>query len=193
MTRVRELIRQIHLWCGLLLCVPLVLIGLTGSLLVFEDELRTLFAPRTHAGEPHSVDGIIAAARAVAPDGMVPTNYAAPSAPGLPATVRLSPPGRQSGPGEALRVDVDPVTLAATSNPSEGFLRQVFYLHSTLLMRNREGRQLVGCFGVAMLVLAVSGLVNWWPRRGKWRTAFIVSPTARGYRLWRELHGMAGI
>jgi len=193
MIRPRELIRQIHLWIGSLLCVPLILIGLTGSVLVFEDELRGLLAPRVQPGEPHAVGEIVAAARAAAPDGMVSSSYAASPAPGLPATVRLSPPGRQSGPAEALRVDVDPVTLAAVANPSEGFLRQVFYLHSTLLMKNREGRQLAGWFGVAMLVLAVSGLVNWWPRRGKWRAAFTVSPTSRSYRLWRELHGAAGI
>jgi uncharacterized iron-regulated membrane protein len=190
---IRQLIGQIHLWIGLLLCVPLVLIGLTGSILVFEDELHAAFAPRVQPGEPHSAGEIIAAARVVAPDGMVPSSYAAPQASGLPATVRLSPPGRQSGPAEALRVDVDPVTLAAVPNPSEGFLRQVFYLHSTLLMKDREGRQLAGWFGVAMLVMAASGLVNWWPRRANWRAAFAVSPTAQGYRLWRELHGMAGI
>jgi uncharacterized iron-regulated membrane protein len=193
MIRTRELIRQVHLWIGLLLCIPLVLIGLTGSILVFEDELHAAFTPRVQPGEPHPVSEIIAAARAAAPDAMVPSSYMASAAPGLPVTVRLSPPGRQSSPAEALRVDVDPVTLAAVANPSEGFLRQVFYLHSTLLMKTREGRQMAGWFGVAMLVLAVSGLVNWWPRRGKWRTAFTVSPTAQGYRLWRELHGMAGI
>jgi uncharacterized iron-regulated membrane protein len=60
-------------------------------------------------------------------------------------------------------------------------------------MKNREGRQVVGWFGVAMLVMGASGLVNWWPRRAGWRAAFTVSRSAAGYRLWRELHGMAGI
>ena len=191
----RRLIGQIHLWTGLVLCVPLVLIGLTGSILVFEDELRAAFAPSAQAqlGEARAVGEIIAAARAVAPAGFMPSSYVAPPAPGRLATVRLLPSGRQAGLGEGARVDVDPVSLVASTNASDDFLRQVFFLHSTLLMKTREGRQIVGWLGVAMLVMAVSGLVNWWPRRGAWRAAFRVSGEARGFRLWRELHGMVGI
>ena len=36
----RRIIGKIHLWVGLALCLPLVIIGLTGSVLVFEDELQ---------------------------------------------------------------------------------------------------------------------------------------------------------
>jgi uncharacterized iron-regulated membrane protein len=191
----RRLVGQIHLWTGLLCCVPFVLIGLTGSILVFEDELRAAFAPVAQAqpGEAHAAGAIIAAARAVAPQDYVPAVYIAAPAPGRLASVRLAPAGGRAGPGEAVRVDVDPVSLAAYPNSSEDFLRQVFFLHSTLLMKNREGRVVVGWFGVGMLVMAVSGLVNWWPRRAGWRAAFSVSRRSQGYRLWRELHGAAGI
>ena len=60
-------------------------------------------------------------------------------------------------------------------------------------MKNREGRQLVGWLGLAMLVMGVSGLTNWWPRRGQWRGAFSISKQTHGFRLYRELHGAAGI
>ncbi len=46
---------------------------------------------------------------------------------------------------------------AAYPNASDDFLRQVFFLHSTPLMKNREGRQLVGCCNV-MLIMATSAL-----------------------------------
>jgi uncharacterized iron-regulated membrane protein len=190
---IRRLVGQIHLWLGLALCVPVVMIGLTGSLLVFQDELRGLFAPRAQPGEPRTVGEIVAAARAAAPAGFVPSSYAAPQAPGLLAMVRLSPAGRTTGAGEGARVDVDPVSLATYPNPSDDFVRQILFLHSTLLTKAREGREIVGWLGVAMLVMALSGLVNWWPRRGAWRAAFSVSPSATGYRLWREVHGAAGI
>ena len=39
------IVAQLHLWIGLVLCLPLVMLGLTGSILVFEDELEALFAP----------------------------------------------------------------------------------------------------------------------------------------------------
>lgn len=191
----RRLIGQIHLWTGLLCCVPLVVIGLTGSILVFEDELRAAFAPAAagQPGLPHPPGEIIAAAQAAAPKGYIPSAYIAAPAPGRLASVRLALAGGRGGPGEGMRVDIDPVSLAAYPDRPSDFLRQVFFLHSTLLMKSRDGRVVVGWFGVAMLVMALSGLVNWWPRRAYWRAAIGVSRTARGSRLWRELHGAAGI
>ncbi len=92
-----------------------------------------------------------------------------------------------------VRIRVDPVSLETIPEKPTDILRQIFFLHSTLLMKNREGRQLVGWLGLAMLVMGVSGLTNWWPRRGQWRGAFSISKQAYGFRLHRELHGAAGI
>ena len=66
-------------------------------------------------------------------------------------------------------------------------------LHGNFLM-GRDGRSLVvGWLGVAMLILGLSGLVLWWPRRGQWKYAFFVRPTAQGLRFHRELHAATGI
>ena len=191
---IRRILAQIHLWLGLILCLPLVLLGLTGSVLVFEDELREAFAPPLAAspGEARPVADMIAAARNAAPEGYVPLSYGAPPLPGRLAWVRLGPPRRAPGP-DAVRVEVDPVTLQTYPDQQAGLLRQVFFLHANLLVKNREGRQLVGGLGVVMLAMGLSGLVNWWPRRGQWRRSFGVSRAAGGVRLHREMHGMAGI
>jgi uncharacterized iron-regulated membrane protein len=194
---IRRLIGQIHLWTGLVLCIPFVLLGLTGSILVFQDELNQAFGSAARhvapGGAARPTSDIIAAARAVAPVGFVPIAYAAPTAAGELASVRLAPPGR-SGPGtDVVRIKVDPVSLETIPEPQDGLLRQIFFLHSTLLMKNREGRQLIGWLGVVMLVMGISGLVNWWPRRSQWRSAFSVSKQARGFQLHRQLHGAAGI
>ena len=194
-TTTRRLVGQLHLWVGLVLCLPLVMLGLTGSILVYEDELRGLIAaprPAAAAGTPRAIDEIVAAARSAGPAGYAGLSYAAPNKSDGLAAVRLAPSGRSAGAGR-LRIDVDPVSLDTFSNPETGFFRQVFFLHSTLLLRNREGRQLVGWFGGAMLVMGFSGLVNWWPRRGGWRAGFAVARGASGFRLHRDLHGAAGI
>lgn len=203
----RRIVRQLHLWLGLILCIPLLLLGLTGSILVFQDELGSAFSsrPAMPSGEPKPVSAIIAAAQGAAPAGAVFQGYAA-GPPGEPATVRFSRPRNGSaggeapamGPGDGIRISVDPVSLATSKDESEGFLRQVANLHTSLLMRNRDGRQLVGWLGVVMLIMGISGLVNWFPRRyqwrnGSWRTAFTVRRGANGYRFNRELHGAAGI
>ena len=57
----------------------------------------------------------------------------------------------------------------------------------------RDGRTFVGWLGVAMLVLGLTGLVLWWPKRGQWKYAFFVRRTATGLRFHRELHAATGI
>ena len=190
----RQIVGKIHLWVGVALCVPLVIIGLTGSVLVFEDELQGATTGRAAAsGVARPVAEIVAAARTAAPAGYVPATYVAPAEPGAKASVRLLPPQRDASGFDAIRVRVDPVTLATTIDRQDGVLRQIFFLHSTLLLKSREGRQLVGWLGVAMLAMGTSGLINWWPRRGQWGSAFAMNRRAQGFRLHRELHGATGI
>ena len=70
----RRIIGQLHLWIGLALCIPLVLLGLTGSVLVFEDELRGTAADRDAAGPDRRVrrPRLSPRPRAVAPAGLHP-------------------------------------------------------------------------------------------------------------------------
>jgi len=190
----------LHLWVGLALCAPLILLGLSGSVLVFEDELRGLFDPLSHraptAGTSRSVAEIVSAARAAAPDGFVPVFYATPAGGDGLASVRLAPASRAApGPGaNPIRVRVDPVTLQAFPDPEAGdLLRWIAALHSNALISGGDGRTIVGWLGVAMLALGVSGLVNWWPRPGRWRRAFSIRRGARGLLLHRDLHATVGI
>ncbi len=86
-------LQNIHLWVGLILCLPLVLLGITGSILVVEDELRGLTGDTpTQAmaqGPLQPVSAILAAARAAAPAGTQPGFLILPEEPGRPAVVRL--------------------------------------------------------------------------------------------------------
>lgn len=215
-------LQNIHLWVGLILCLPLVLLGITGSILVVEDEIRGLTgdtpAQATAEGSLQPVSAILAAARAAAPAGTQPGFLILPEEPGHPAVVRLvaargGERGGQQGAPQAAQggapqggppqgpmgmLRIDPVSLAVVGDAtpaqaSGGFLRTVHILHGNLLIRDRVGREIVGWLGVAMLVLGVSGLVLWWPRPGRWKAAFTVKAGARGVRLHRDLHGAVGI
>ena len=187
----RKVLRLAHLWLGLILCIPLVLIGLTGTILTFDRAFEA--HPVLAAGEAHGATEIVAAAAKAAPAGQVPSFFIPPAEPGAAATVRFSQPGK-GGPARGAMISVDPVSLAVldTAGPG-GFLRQVHMLHANLLIGTREGRSVVGWLGVVMLAMGISGLVIWWPRPGRWRAAFAVARTARGVRLHRELHGAVGI
>jgi uncharacterized iron-regulated membrane protein len=73
---------QIHLWGGILLCLYCVLIGVSGSLLVFEDALGRLSYPhlmgpdrRGNSAPSSSLDTISDTIRAAAPGWDLTTLY----------------------------------------------------------------------------------------------------------------------
>jgi len=189
---IRDLLHTIHLWIGVVLCVPLFLLGITGSILVFEHEIEDWFEPRLAASSaqaPRPVDEIVTAARAAVPKGYAPMFFMAAS-PGQFAEVRM----RGGASGATMRVLIDPGSLAIASvrDSSTGAIRTISQLHSNLLMRDRNGRQIIGWLGVAMLVLGTSGLIMWWPHPGRWRAVFRFQRGLRGPLLLRELHRTAG-
>jgi uncharacterized iron-regulated membrane protein len=192
-------LRQIHLWIALVLCLPLAVLGATGSILVFRHEFGKLLEPPprliVQTGKPHTVAEMIAAVRARIDQELTPVLYEAPDAPEQPATLRFVALGGAAQGPRIINVMVDPVSLDFVTwhyDAFPGFLRVIVRLHGNLLM-GRAGRVYVGWLGLAMLMLGISGLVLWWPGRNRWRAAFLVRRGARGLRLYRDLHGAIGI
>lgn len=196
---IRDMLFQVHLWTGLILGVVFVLLGISGSVLVFRDELGELFAPVPHVqseGVALPASLIIAAANAAMPDKRAVQISLADGA-HEPAIVRMSDAARGNGPRSrgGTNVFVDPVTAQILGTAKAGMsplVRVAHDMHGSLFM-GRAGRVTVGWLGVLMLVIGVTGLVIWWPKVAVWKRAFIVRRRARGYSLYRELHGATGI
>jgi len=198
-TTLRDVLFQVHLWVGLIFCIPFVVLGLTGSYLVYDQDFVTPPMAQTE-GVFASPEAIFAAAER---PGFRSASLTMPEALGEPAIVRLanieaSQSGAQRGgpPGRGFtQVYIDPVSLAplgdaAGRNAVSDFMHR---LHGNLFIGGREGRSVVGWLGVGMTLLGLTGLVLWWPRRRALRNAFLVRKGARGYPLHRQLHGAAGI
>jgi uncharacterized iron-regulated membrane protein len=160
-------LRRLHLILGGVLSIPLAVIGLSGSILMFEPQLQPGrdFAPAS-GGPAQSFAALVDAARAVAPKDFVPRTIFAPVAAGDLATLRFSDP-RHPGPG-GVEVYLDPSTLAVRGivKPGEGWLREIFFLHANAGTRDRNGREIGGWIGVVMCVLAVTGIMIQFPLGG---------------------------
>ena len=104
--------------------------------------------------------------------------------------------GVQGQRGGQLQVLVDPVSLAVlATRQTSAVYRWVHLLHEHLLMPGYSGRSIIGCCGIGLFLLGLSGVVLWWPAAGlprRWVAAITVRKKARGARLQRELHGAAG-
>ncbi|MFO1084871.1 MAG: PepSY-associated TM helix domain-containing protein [Reyranellaceae bacterium] len=95
---VRYWLQQIHLWVGLILLLPLVMMGITGAVLVYAHDIEHLLGQgephATTVGEWRSPVELIEAARAASREpGRVPIAIRWPIEVGEPAAVRLSRPG----------------------------------------------------------------------------------------------------
>jgi uncharacterized iron-regulated membrane protein len=185
----------VHLWLALILFVPIVVIGISGSaLLVQSHYLNRSFPTATAAGSQQTIVRAIEAARAAGPQDARLGRVDLSVRDGEPVRVQLQPPGRGV---RAVRVYVDPVSLEVLGTrevvPRGQALGFLINIHSFLMMRSYIGVKVVGALGVAMILMGISGLVLWWPKKGQWRRAFLVRRGARGLSLYVDLHHAAGI
>jgi uncharacterized iron-regulated membrane protein len=77
---------------------------------------------------------------------------------------------------------------------SASFVNTVHQLHEFLLLRDHNGREIVGWVGVILMALALTGLWTWWPRgETSWREALTLIRRRPFVRLNLDLHQVAGI
>jgi len=216
---IRHTLFTVHMWVGLILGILLAALGLSGSLLVYDEAVADFLAPPPRAvtaGTPLPLSMLAGIARdAAASQGVEggQLQFILPERKTDALIVRfggLSPMGnvpRAGGERRAegserparprqLQVYLDPVSgevLGSRAFAQPPLLTFAHQLHGNFLMSRETGRPMVGWLGVAMCLLGISGLVLWWPKRGQWKYAFKVRRTATGLRFHRELHAATGI
>ena len=190
----RRFLQTIHRWVGLILAIPIILIGLSGSALLVQREILRLSIPAATAiGQSQSIARIVAAAQSAEPN-LRANSVELPTARGRPAVVQFQISNR---PPRAMEVYVDPVSLKVLGSSEiirRGPVRDVLVtIHEYLMFPGHIGLPLVGWMAVAMTFMGLSGLILWWPRQGRWLSAFLVRRGARGLRFHLDLHHAAGI
>ncbi|KHL25486.1 hypothetical protein PK98_01990 [Croceibacterium mercuriale] len=203
--RLRQIVRKFHLWLGLTAGLLFVLLGLTGSALVFYVELDDTLHPIAR-NEPASPapgwespvwDTALATGRAHYPYGggswnLEVTHHGGP----IPARYYYPADGAQHGSHHGAGRDMVWFSADGTrilrSQPWGGYLMSWLYrLHMDLLLGD-PGMQIVGWAGVVILLLLLSGIAAWWPR-GSWRKALAFKRPAGRLRRLRDLHKHFGL
>ena len=191
----RNGLMQVHLWLALILCLPMIVIGISGSALLLQREILAASIPSAGtSGEQRPIPLIVVAAQAAAPAGMVASRVELPRSAGAASSVRFKP---RKGEGAVIDVYVDPVSLKILGSsevvergPVLAFL---IGIHAFLAMPPPIGLPFVGWTGVIMTLMGLSGLVLWWPRKGQWGQGFLMRRGTRGLPFYFELHRVAGI
>lgn len=205
MPRWRAALTFLHRWGGLLLGLWLALLGLTGSLMVWQAEIDAALNPAWFNAQTSCGDALpdapVARALAVlehAAPGVLATAVHAPDRP--TAAYRLWSASPRPGFKRQHFVDATCMRhLGARDWGAPRFDRahavpMLYELHRALLLRD-AGHTAVGFAGLALLVAAFTGLMLAWPRRSSraaWRRVLTVKHAASAQRRWHDWHRATG-
>lgn len=194
----RRLWLDVHLYLGLFVGALLVVFGLTGSVLVFWQEiddwlnpaLLTVDVPPPGQDAYRPVGDILAAAKqAAAPGSRVTQVYGASTSERVFAVYAEQPSKAWQ------RIFVDPYRAQVTGVRSYGadewvpgyFMDAVFALHFQLLS-GASGITLAAVAAWLLILSLITGLIVWWPVNGQWRQAFIIRQPMTPFRFLFDLH-----
>lgn len=202
----RKLWLDVHLWLGLALGFFLAVFGVTGSILVFYEEIDNVINAdlRIVQAQPQGetayrpLTEIQAAAISAMPPQAKPTfvNYPADAA----SSYRLGFTVPVADRNDEWQVHVDPYSARVLGKhlikkaedilPS-ALLPFVFRLHFALLA-GETGGIIVGIMGVVLIFSVLTGLIVWWPLTGNWRRVLSIKRRASAERLNHDLHQTSG-
>ncbi|MCD0488393.1 PepSY domain-containing protein [Pedobacter sp. MC2016-14] len=180
-----------HLWLGLISGTIVLILGLTGCTLVFEQEIKSLSSPWLHAINPAGVKA------------------APPSV--LYRSVEKALPGREIesvwyyGKNRTAQFSIHESDSTVYVNPYNTKVVAIAHKedmfqffkdgHYYLWMPEKIGHQFVGWGTFIFFFLLISGLILWWPK--KWNKkgkeqAFKVKWNAKFKRVNYDLHNVLG-
>jgi uncharacterized iron-regulated membrane protein len=190
-TTLRKAVFQVHLWSGIGLGLYVIMISVTGSVLVYRNELNVAATPApivsTGSGPRLNDADLAAAALHLYPDYRIERLSRARNLDqavgvwlrrGADSKVRLFDP--RSG------NDVGPWTPIGIL-----LIDELASLHDDLFA-GPVGRKVNGIGAAAVVLLALTGLTIWWPGIQRWRRSLVVRGGVGWKRFVWDLHGVIG-
>lgn len=166
----RALLRKIHLYLALGAGFLVALMGLTGSLSVYREEIDRLLNPDLIIDAPQdsryqSLDRIMTAVRRAHPDRDGVWTLEMPASPGGTITAWFDKPRESYFELYApLMVSVNPYTAEVVASRFWGQTVVTWLLDwHTQFHSGRMGWNAVGLCGFLLILSAATGLVLWWP------------------------------
>ncbi len=182
---------QIHLWTGIAIGLYIAVISITGSAIVFRNEIYQWFAKPplivTPVGERFTREQIDDAARKLYP-GWAVTLQSKPKDPRQAVEVWLERNGKKR---QRL---FDPFTgqdLGDAISPMILWTAWAGDLHINLLA-GPDGRWWNGIGAILMTALCISGIIVWWPGVRTWKRNLAIHTSASWKRINWDLHNAIG-
>jgi uncharacterized iron-regulated membrane protein len=191
----KKLFGWLHLWLGITSGLVVLIVAVTGSLLVFEDELEHLFqhsffyvdVPANTLRQP--LDNLTAAVQQQHPGYKTSSIIVAPE--NNRSIIYIFQKGK--GKENQLYISVNPYTgkIIETLPANKRFFTIVLQLHRYLCMGD-TGKVITGISCSIFIILIITGLILWWPKRNARKQRLRVKWNASFKRLNWDLHAVFG-
>ncbi|MDO6517957.1 PepSY-associated TM helix domain-containing protein [Zobellia uliginosa] len=191
----RKFINDVHLWLGLASGIVLFLVCLSGTLLVFEDEIKSFFTDDfvVEATEGQKISIELLSDKLKGEGDITAVTLPATAKEPYLFSIKTDPKQRRGS-----TYYVNPYTgeyQKELKSSLDGFFMTMFRLHRWLLLDIEIGRPIVGIATIIFLILSISGIVLWFPKRLKWKNfkpGFKIKFSANWKRINHDLHNTLG-
>lgn len=187
----RRVLFQVHLWSGIILGLYMIAIGVSGSILVFRDELAALTYPnlmrvKTAGATQAKLPDFVENARGTFPEyklvsaferGVYGESFFAYMERGEDGGIYVF--GREDG------------QVLGSLDPKESWLSWMAELHYRLFA-GQTGFVLNGAGAGCLVLLSATGMVLWWPGIRTWPRALTVNFRKSWKRINFDLHSATG-
>ncbi|MEN3112579.1 sulfite reductase flavoprotein subunit alpha [Uliginosibacterium paludis] len=184
---------QLHWLIGITAGSLLMLIGLSGGMMSFEDEILDALNPAVRS-VPVQASAMLTPPQLLAALGPLPGGERIATAifsaePGRSVQLLLQAP---PGASKLLPLYADPYTGRLLGEArGQAFFEWVERLHRFLLLPREPGRVVAGLLSTCLLLLIASGIYLRWPRRaGDWRSWLGFNPRLKGRPFLWSLHAV---
>jgi uncharacterized iron-regulated membrane protein len=187
----RKTLLNVHMYLGLVIGLLLTMMGLTGSLIVFGEEIDASLNPQILKVEAQdesvSAQSMLDAVRLAYPSEKL-ARIALPHEKGDSTEICFE------AKREPRCIYVNPHTAAILGErvPARSFKARVISLHRRLLS-GETGETIIGICGLLLLILSSSGLILWWPGHKSDARRLRIKRGGGRYRTTFDLHRLVGI
>ncbi|MEZ0129582.1 PepSY-associated TM helix domain-containing protein, partial [Flavobacterium sp. LBUM151] len=205
----KKIILKIHLWLGMSSGLIIFILGITGCIYVFDEELRPIiYHSRYYADETKKEKKNISELLKIVQDsiGKDKPIGAIRIRNEKDATVTFFTSKEKENPNAIWYWDTQEYNYTIYANPFTGkiqkienttteFFNVIVFLHWGLLLTNDIGKPIVGIAVIIFIISLITGLILWWPKNksaAKQRFWFRWKNTTQWKRKNYDLHNILG-
>jgi uncharacterized iron-regulated membrane protein len=199
--RPRGALLKTHRWVSLVLAVWVVIQGLTGAILVFDDQINAWSRPELFKhtkGAGAGPAAVAAATRKAVPKGrLVSVQFPTMNKGVYVGVSSMAPPTQPFGDQRLVYVNPGTGKVNGIRNTDEGFTHWVARVHDSLLQDEflgMRGRTITALLGALTILVLLTGLYVWyWPGVRRLYNTFRRHKKAKPLAKQRNLHRAVGV